>query len=186
MKNHEPKSFIQCESLAWHRCNLDPVYQLNDYVLTYHVRGAGRGLDAVGMSIGNDIYSFLIASADTAQMQPGDYSWQLIASKNDSKVLIDSGTFQVKPGLATMTADQTFDGRSENKKILDAIRALVAGKATLDQQSYAIGNRQLARIPIPDLIVLEQKFTQKVARENQAERIRKGGNFFKQVHLRLK
>ncbi len=181
MKNTEPKSFIQGESLVWSRSFDD--YKIADgWTLTYYFRGAGKGFDAV---VGVDDVS-VVASNLTAQCAVGNYSWQLFAEKGSEKILLDSGTVEVRAGLFNTSADQMHDGRSENKKILDAIRAMIAKKATLDQQEYAIGNRQLKRIPVTELIMLEQKYTQKVVKELQAERLRKGGKFFKQILIRMK
>ena len=181
MKNYEPKSFIQGESLNWTRSFEN--YKTSDgWQLSYYFRGSGKGFD---VAVANDD-TVNVSGSVTAQMQVGSYAWQLFASKDGGRILLDSGSVKVLAGLSAIPADQIYDGRSENKKILDAIRAMIAKKATLDQQSYAIGNRQLSRIPIPELITLEQKYTRAVARENQAERLRKGGKFFKQVLIRMK
>lgn len=185
MKNHEPKSFIQGESLEWTR-QFGTNGALVDFTITYYFRGAGKGFDAVGTTENFDDFIFRVSSEATGQMQPGEYSFQAVADNGTEKVLCASGTVKVKPGLAASSIETFFDGRSENRKILDAIRAMIAKKATLDQQEYAIGNRQLKRIPITELIALESRYVGLVARENEAERLRKGGKLFKKVLIRLK
>lgn len=71
------------------------------------------------------------------------------------------------------------------KQILDAIDAMLLGKATLDQQEYQIGDRQLRRIPIPDLLTLRETYARLYSQEQQAARLTKGGPFFKTVLTRF-
>ena len=52
-----------------------------------------------------------------------------------------------------------------------AIRALIAGGAV---QEYKIGNRNLKRYDLPDLIQLEGRLKAEVKREDQAELIANG------------
>jgi hypothetical protein len=56
----------------------------------------------------------------------------------------------VLPDPASQGAGQ--DPRSHARKTLDAIEAVVEGRATKDQQAYTIGGRSLQRMPIKDLM----------------------------------
>jgi hypothetical protein len=60
-----------------------------------------------------------------------------------------------------------YDGRSDNQKALDAIEAVLARRATLDQQRYTINNRELWRTPIIELIKLRSFYAAAVAREKR-------------------
>lgn len=181
--NYEPKTFIQGETLKWKRSFSD--YPAGDgWVLVYYFRGAGSGFDAAATVDGND-YLVTVPTATTSACAVGDYEWQAWFSKDGEKHLADSGRVAVKAGLNSLETSATFDGRSEAEKTLTAIRAMLANKATLDQQSYVIGNRQLNRIPIADLLMLEKRYVMIVSRERQAARIKKGGKFFKTVHIRM-
>lgn len=183
MKLGEPKTFIQGETLSWMRSFDDYLYA-DGWNLKYYFRGSsGNGFDVVAVS---DVGDFIttIPSSVTANCTPGKYSYQAFLEKDDEKILAASGTVEVKAGLATIAAGANFDGRTQNEITLDAIRACLAKKATLDQQEYAIGTRSLRRIPIPELIQLEQLYAQRVGRERTAEQLRKGGKFFKTVLVR--
>jgi hypothetical protein len=184
MRTIEPKSFLQGETLEWTRDFAD-FPASGGWTLTYYFRGEGKGFDAVGVADG-DAFVMTVPSATTLDMSVTDYSWQAIAVKDGKKFLADSGFSEVKKGFADSLPATSLDVRSENEKTLAAIRAMIAGKATHDQQEYTIGNRQLKRIPIPDLIMLENRYEQKVRREKEAARLKKGGKMFQQVLVRMK
>lgn len=186
MRKTEPKSFLQGETLEWSREFADfPASE--GWTLKYFFRGQGKGFDAVAAPDG-DSFVVTVATATTAAMSVADYSWQAIAEKDGKKFLADSGFAEVKKGFAASAVDPdaSLDVRSENEKTLAAVRAMIAGKATLDQMEYTIGNRQLKRIPITDLILLEQRYEQKVRQERDAARLKKGSRIFKQVLVRMK
>lgn len=184
MRKTEPKSFLQGETLEWTREFADfPASE--GWTLNYYFRGQGKGFDAAGVADG-DSFVITVPSATTAAMSVTDYSWQAIAEKDNKKFLADSGFAEVKKGFAATAADDSLDVRSENEKTLAAIRAMIGGKASLDQMEYTIGNRQLKRIPIPDLIMLEKRYELKVKNEREAARLKKGGRIFKQVLVRLR
>jgi len=58
--------------------------------------------------------------------------------------------------------------------VLESIEAVLESRASIDQESYSINNRSLARTPIPDLVVLRDKYRGEYVREKRAERIRNG------------
>jgi hypothetical protein len=71
------------------------------------------------------------------------------------------------------------------KEILDAIDAMVKGKATLDQKSYVIGNRQLERYPIPDLLMMREKYARLYAEEQRKIAVGNGASPFKSIFTRF-
>lgn len=140
---YEPREIVVGSTLKWTR-DFEG-YPASEYSLTYYFRGAGQGFDA---------------AATTSEMTPGAYYWQAVAVKDGEKFVAARGEAKAVAGLASVAAATTVDGRSEAKKTLDAIDALLAGKATLDQQQYSIagggGYRMLSRIPITELLPAPQ------------------------------
>lgn len=178
MSENVPNSFTAGESFSWTK--EFSLYPASGWNLTYYFRGVGPGFDVEATANGTKFDLAALAS-QTTSCTAGTYSFQAFVTKDDEKILVDSGTIRVHPNLATMAAEDTFDGRSKAQKILDAIDAMVEGKATLDQQSYVIGNRQLARIPIPDLILLRDKYQRIVNQEKRLEKQKKGGSYLKTI-----
>ncbi|HWT00204.1 MAG TPA: hypothetical protein VN256_08150 [Pyrinomonadaceae bacterium] len=177
----EPTEITAGSTLKWVKSLLD--YPASEgYVLKYYFRGAGTGFDATATADGDD-FEVNVPTATTAQMAAGTYYWQAEVSLSGEKFIVDTGEVKVKASLAATAAGDAFDGRSEAKKILDAIDAMLKGKATLDQQEYSIGNRALKRIPIPDLLSLRKHYAQLVARER---RVAKGAPLLKSINARFK
>jgi hypothetical protein len=180
----EPTEIIAGETLNWTKSLLD--YPASEgWTLKYYFRGAGAGFDVTATADGDD-FSITVSATATATMAAGVYYWQAEVSLSGEKHIVDSGQATVKASLASVTSSATFDGRSRAQKILDAIDAMLEGKASLDQQEYMIGNRSLKRIPIPDLIALRTHYAQLVGRERRAEKIRQGASFLKTVHVRFR
>lgn len=178
MSEKVPNSFTVGESFSWTK--EFSLYPASEWDLTYHFRGVGQGFD-VDATADGDAFELSALSSQTTDCTAGTYSFQAFVTKDDEKILVDQGTIRIHPNLASLDAETSFDGRSNAQKILDAIDAMVQGKASLDQQSYVIGNRQLARIPIPDLILLRDKYQRIVNQEKRLEKQKKGGSFMKTI-----
>lgn len=80
------------------------------------------------------------------------------------------GACLVQPNPATITGDL----RGHAAATLAAIDALLEGRATQDQMSYKIGDRELARIPIPDLLALRDYYRGQARNEAAADAIAQG------------
>lgn len=181
MRETVKPEFVQGESLEWKKTYSD--YPASDgWTLDYYFRGNGTGLEVAATADGD---SFLLSAtaAETAEMSAGVYYFQGFVSLETERILVDVGEVKILPSLIADNA--TFDGRSQVKIILDAIDALIAGKATLDQQEYTIGNRQLKRYPIPDLLELRTMYSGLYAQEIRAANRKKGKGIFKNSYIRF-
>lgn len=182
----EPREIVIGTTLKWRRefC----VYPATEYSLTYYFRGAGKGFDAAATADGEE-FSITVPAATTAEMAAGTYYWQAVATKDGEKFVAGEGEAKAVASLAAVDATAAVDGRSQAKKILDAIDAMIEGKATRDQQEYTIdtgaGARSLRRIPIPDLIDLRKTYARIVAGERRRTRVRGGGTLFRNVKARF-
>jgi hypothetical protein len=72
------------------------------------------------------------------------------------------------------TASAGLDPRSNDEVMLEAVRAVMAGKATDDQAAKSIGGRSLSRYSWGELLEVEKELIARVDRQKQKERIRKG------------
>jgi hypothetical protein len=183
IQTFEPSTITAGETLQWTK-ELEDYPASEGWALKYYFRGVGAGFDVTATADG-DAFSIIVSATTTATMTPGLYYWQSEVSLSGEKRIVDSGQVEVKAGLAAIATSATYDGRSNAKKILDAIDAMIAAKATKDQQEYTIGNRMLKRIPIPDLIALRTRYAQIYAREQRGEKLKQGAPFFKNVYTRF-
>ena len=106
-------------------------------------------------------------------------------SKGSERYQVAEVTVKVKQGFTGVSTATTVDNRSKAKKTLDAIDATLEGRATTDQHMYMIGNRQLMRIPVEQLISLRKEYARIYAREQRNARVRRGGTLFTSVKVRF-
>jgi hypothetical protein len=99
-----------------------------------------------------DDFIFTVAAATTAAYTLGDYQWQLVATKTTTRYTIALGRVTLLDNIAVRNA--LYDNRSHAKKVLDAIEAVLEGRASRQDQAYTIAGRSLQLTPIPDLIKL--------------------------------
>ncbi|WP_244088512.1 hypothetical protein [Aeromonas hydrophila] len=102
---------------------------------------------------------------ETANWAAGDYWYTMRAvdAATGDMVEVENGQVTITPDL--VNAAVGFDGRTPNQIALDAIEAVIAQRATLDQERYRINNRELYRTSIPDLLKLRDHYVRLVKRE---------------------
>ena len=99
-----------------------------------------------------DDFLFTAAAATTAAYVAGDYQWQLVATKTTTRHTIAVGRVTLIDNIAGRSA--LYDNRSHAKKVLDAIEAVLEGRASRQDQAYTIAGRSLQLTPISDLLKL--------------------------------
>lgn len=176
----EPKNFTAGDTVKWTKSVADYPASAG-WALSYAFINAAAKFTASGVANGAD-FDVTISATTSASITAGDYYWEAYVTKASERFKVGSGTVKVKPNLATAT---TLDARSHAKKTLDAIEAVIEGRATVDQQEYQIGNRSLKRMPIADLIVFAEKYRAMVRAEENAEAIAQGKTGKNKLYVRL-
>lgn len=82
--------------------------------------------------------------------------------------LVEEGQVRILEDL--VSAAPGFDGRSHAEKVLEAIEAVIEGRASLDQSQYTINNRSLTRTPVADLLKLRNTYRAEVRAQRMAKR----------------
>lgn len=140
-----------------------PDYVAPAWAVTAILRGPGViNLAATG---NNSEHVFAAPAADTAGWPPGKYWVSIRAAKGGEVVEITKRQLEVTPDLSAV--DAPYDGRTHNEIALDAINAVLAKRATIDQQRYTINNRELWRTPMADLLKLRSFYNTAVRRERK-------------------
>ena len=126
-----------------------------------------RGPSSISMTAAAEgsQHRFRQISGETANWAAGDYWYTLRAvdAATGDMVEVECGQVTITPDL--VNAAVGFDGRTPNQIALDAIEAVIAQRATLDQERYRINNRELYRTSIPDLLKLRDHYIRLVKRE---------------------
>ena len=147
-----------------------------DWQLEAVLRGAGA-MEITAEADGTG-HRFLVPATETAAWEPGDYWYSIRASMDGVVVEVETGQITIKPDLAGL--DAGHDGRGHVQRVLDAIEAVLEKRATIDQEKYSINNRELRRTPIPDLLILRDRYRSELRRMKAA---RKGGLFNQAVRV---
>jgi ferric-dicitrate binding protein FerR (iron transport regulator) len=140
--------------------------QLADYpVGVWTLRLLLRGAVAVDVdaTVDGSDHVFSVAAGVTATWTAGEYAFAVRATNGTDVVEVEAGRVRVLADLANASAG--FDPRSQNRIALDAIEAVIAKRATLDQDRYRINNRELYRTPIAELLRLRKHYKVECQRE---------------------
>lgn len=151
----------------------------NGWVLQIFLRGP-QAIQIQATAKANQ-HQFNATATTTATWKPGLYAYALRASRDDDVIEVESGQIQILQNLATVP-DGT-DMRTDNQRSLDSIKAVLANRATKDQQSYTIQGRSLERTPIADLMKLRQYFQNLVNQESR--RARGESSLGRTIHVRF-
>lgn len=176
------KDFTSGESIKFEKSFA--LYPATEWTLVYHVRGKGKGFDLTATANGLN-FVVEISAEVSDKSSAGQYFYQGFVSKGSEKILVDSGSVNILPNLSQIQTDAEYDGRSDAEKVLAAIDAVLANRATTDQQSYVIGNRQLTRIPVPDLLLLRDKYQTIVNNQKRRKAMASGLPFLKNIDVRF-
>jgi uncharacterized small protein (DUF1192 family) len=120
---------------------------------------------------------------DTTSLEEGRFDWTKKVTDGSSTFTLESGILDVDPDLS---ADGTgVDRRSYSAIALEAIEALLKGKATKDQTSYSLNGRALSRYSIDELNEWRAQLRVEVREEDQKARRKSGGKSHANVRARF-
>jgi hypothetical protein len=149
--------------------------------LSFELRNAGASITIAATADGAD-HVVSVPAATTASWTAGRYHWRAYVTAGTDRHEVERGTIEIEPDFAAAGA---ADRRSHAEKVLDAIEAVIEGRASKDQESYTIAGRSLARTPIGDLLTLATRYRGMVEAERAAERLRRGIGGRRRVAVRL-
>ena len=154
-------------------------YPAPDWAVLAYLRGP-QSIDLESVADGSN-HRFTVPALETAGWAAGEYWYSLRATNGVDVVEVESGQITIKPDLAALEAGH--DGRAHVQKVIDAIEAVLEKRATLDQQRYTINNRELWRTPIPELLMLRDRYRAELRRMKAAS---KGALFDQHVRVRFR
>lgn len=167
----EPNEIIIGDTITWKRRSVQAVSENDNGIIETTDIKASDGWALKFVAVGKngaitinaaaddenaDDFKFTATAAQTGAYVAGDYQWQIVATKTTTRYTIATGICTVTDNIAGRSA--AYDNRSHAKKVLDAIEAVIEGRATADQQSYTIAGRSLTRTPLQDLMRLRAMY----------------------------
>lgn len=125
-------------------------------------RGQGVPVTVTGAASGAD-HRVTVASAVTSTWQPGAYGWAVWVEKAGERFTLQSGQCVIAADPAQ--AEEAADSRTHARKMLDAIEAVLEGRATSAQAEYEIAGRRVKYIPMAELMQLRSQYAWMVKNE---------------------
>lgn len=178
----EPSVIVAGQTLKWEK-SLSEYPASDGWTLTYEFRGAGSfTVTATTSSDGAD-YDIEVAKATTDSYPAGDYWWDAYVDDGTERWKVASGRAQVVEDLADVNAPH--DGRSFAAQMVDALEATMLGKASQDQMSMKVGDRELGRMSWQQLLQARAQFRAELAQEKAAERAALGLDAQTAVNVRF-
>lgn len=174
----EPDVIVAGDTAKWLR-SLDDYPASASWVLTYTLVSAAQRYNFSATASGSD-HLVTVAATTTAAWVAGTYTWRAQVSKAGEVYTVGSGSIKVRPSFSAAT-----DGRSHARKALEAIEAVIEGRATSEVLEYEIANRRLKYIPLSELLQLRDRYRAEVAREDAAQRAAAGLPDTRRVFVRF-
>ena len=167
----EPLQFVAGDTVKWIK-SLADYLPADGWVLTYALVRDGSQETITATDNGDATHAVTIAAATTAAYAVGMYSWQAYATKATERYQVDAGALEVLVDFASQATGH--DGRSLVKQTLDALEAVILGRASSDQLSIAIQGRSISRIAPTELLKWRDIYRAEYAAEKQRARIANG------------
>ena len=158
---------------AWKKDNLASDYPTADYSLSYEfnlIDGATASNFTLTATESNDEY--IISTSNTGSYTKGEYNWvsYITRTSDSARVKIAEGYIEIQDNYATTSASV----RSHAKIVLDAVKAVIENRATMDQSSMSIAGRSLSRMSIDELFTLKDRYQAEYDKEVKKAAIKNG------------
>lgn len=166
----EPNEIFAGDSATWKIENSD--YKASaGWTLKYVLLNSSGQILITSTASGDD-HLIEIPKATTANYTAGTYEWRSFFYDSDEQYPYKVGTLTIHPNWTTQTSG--YDTRSHAKTVLDAIEALIEGRASQDQMSIKIGDRELTRMSPKQLIDWRNFYREEYSRELNEDALANG------------
>jgi hypothetical protein len=166
----EPRSARAGDTWAWTR-DL-PDYPAGSWTLTYLLYSAA-GVWPITATADGDTHAVAATQGETSQIPAGRFDWTASVSDGTDRYQVGSGAIQVLPDLSSAAS---YDGRSHARRMLDAINAIMEGRAgegDIDLVRTSFGDRA-AEFDLERLMRMRQQYAWACQAEDNAERLARG------------
>jgi hypothetical protein len=162
-------------------------YSASEYDIWIALRGPAQidlkeSETGVTITKDGDTFNITVTAAITGTWTAGDYWYSIYAGQSNftTRHEAERGQVAIEDNRAAIAT--TYDDRSHAKKTLDAIEAVIEGRASQDQMSYTIAGRRLDKTDLEDLLMLRDYYRKEYNAELKQERVDRGdspGNLIK-------
>lgn len=178
---YEPSVITAGDTVTWRRYFSD-YSAAEGWTLSYAlVNSAGQ--ITFSATADNDSHLVEVSAATSAAWAAGEYDWQAYLTKATERYAAGQGRVTIRANFAAAAAG--LDARGHARKVLDALKSTMEGKASSDQLAMSIRGRSISRMSAAELIKWLDFYEKQVAREDQEERARRGLNSRRRISYRI-
>ncbi len=159
----EPSTIIPGDTVKWTK-TLKDYPASSGWVLSYDLIKSDTRYTFSAITSGED-HAVIIPAATSAGYVSGNYEWRARVSKSGEVFTVGSGRITI-----SVSFGDEGDARSQARRALQAIEDTLEGRASSATAEYEIAGRRMKYIPIPELLVLRDRYRIDVAREDAAQR----------------
>ena len=156
-----PTAFYAGDSVTW-KISLTN-FPADTWSLSYTLVNNEETI-SIGSTADGDDHLIEVSAADTANYEFGRYNYIARVTDGVNVHTVAKGAIKIERNLD----NGIYDSRSQNERTLDAINAMIEGKASKDQQSITIEGRSLQRYTFGDLIEVQKHYKRLVDNERRA------------------
>lgn len=166
--DQEPDSIIAGLTAQW-KIYLADYLPGDDWILKYSLKKSGVSAINISSTDNGDDYHLINLTPEVTALYTtnGEYAYQAYVENSDTgeKYLIETGIIEIKPGLSASST--SYDPRTHARKVLDAINAVIEGRASYNQSSVKVGDKELRYYSFSQLVELREYYLQQVELEDQ-------------------
>lgn len=181
----EPREITVGDSLSWKR-SLSDYPASAGWKLHYALFNATAAYTIASFADGDD-HAVSVPGTTTASWTAGRFDWSAYVTHADGRrVSLFTGAIKILPDLS-----QPYDGRTHARKMLDAIEAVLEGRATSQEidlvkaQRGINGDDRAIERDTAALIPLRDKYKAEVAAEERVAAIARGDKRPRNVKIRF-
>ena len=157
----EPAVIYAGDTLEWKISNSDYLASAG-WSLRYVLIKTDEQIIFTSTASGDD-HLISAAKAVTALYDPGKYDYRAYFYSSTEQHHYRSGVFDIRANYALATSGGDF--RSHAKKVLDAIEAVLEGRATQSDLSIKVGDRSISRLTPAQLVEWRNFYRQEYQNE---------------------
>lgn len=161
----EPQQLTAGDSISW-KISLADYPASQGWYLKYCLLSSNGKIDIQSAADGDD-HLVIITAATSAAWVAGTYTMQRMVTNDTDRYTLDTRTVQILADLSAATG--ATDTRTQARRALDAINAVLEGRASRSDAEYEVtsggATRKLKSLTAEQLLTLQQHYTLIVWRE---------------------
>ena len=173
-----PRRITVGDTVTWDESSSDFPASAS-WVISYNFTSPIAQFSSTHAAVGDDHR----ITIDTTELDPGRYQYTKKVTDTTETFTLESGEVEVLPDLSADTAG--VDRRQYAEIALEAIEAVLEGKASKDQTSYSLNGRALSRYSPAELNEWRASLRVDVRDIRAKARRASGGKSHANVHVRF-